>query len=343
MKKLILPLCLLLSQSLTYSAEADNFSKRHEELPDMLSLVNDQANQFLEEAVSKTNKQGSCDREKLIENLQMYFANHMSGKLVIDILKSDKFKKNSFPLNESIYNGWSFFEGAILNTSAESELALSPIIRMGEFMIGVDKLEHMFGMGSRYYKEHYLEGDDLSKVLRRGIFKEKTILGGNIIATGVFAYADLSANFNGMRFWNHMLQEYDDVLGQNIGPYIECRDGEYVAHETNKIDFSNYIDASMDESINCSKYATKKGLNRVKKALSTKSKDLGLDLNCPMSHATLDEMIHKYDYQVDGDQQNRSISDFIINDEGPGKISYLKEFKEDGYSHIKLFFERLFK
>ena len=77
--------------------------------------------------------------------------------------------------------------------------------------------------------------------------------------------------------------------------------------------------------------------------MSTKSKDLGLDLSCPMSHATLDEMIHKYDYQVDGDQQNRSISDFIINDEGPGKISYLKEFKEDGFSHIKLFFERLFK
>lgn len=308
------------------AAEADNFTGMNQELPDILGTVNKEANVSLSQAVQKTNAEGGCDRERLVENLQYYFANHTSGKLVIDILHEKKFMKRSISIDESIYSGWTLFEGAILNLSKDSDLALSPTIRMGNTVIGVDKLEHMFGMGSRYYQDYHIKGRSLSATLREGIFKEKTILGGNILATGVFSYADLSANFNGMRFWNHMLGEQKDVIGQDIGPYILCVDDKYEVNSRSSIDFSNYIDASMDESINCSKYATKKSVKRIKKAMKTMAKSLDQDVSCPMSWSKFDEMQAKYNFVIEDDKKGRTISDFILNEEGPGKVSYFNEF-----------------
>ncbi len=324
MKKLILMSLLVINQA--QAAEADNFTGMNQELPDILGTVNKEANVSLSQAVQKTNAEGGCDRERLVENLQYYFANHTSGKLVIDILHEKKFMKRSISIDESIYSGWTLFEGAILNLSKDSDLALSPTIRMGNTVIGVDKLEHMFGMGSRYYQDYHIKGRSLSATLREGIFKEKTILGGNILATGVFSYADLSANFNGMRFWNHMLGEQKDVIGQDIGPYILCVDDKYEVNSRSSIDFSNYIDASMDESINCSKYATKKSVKRIKKAMKTMAKSLDQDVSCPMSWSKFDEMQAKYNFVIEDDKKGRTISDFILNEEGPGKVSYFNEF-----------------
>ena len=324
MKKLILMSLLVLNQ--THAAEADNFTGMNQQLPDMLQLVNQEANKSLSLAVDKTNLKGGCDRDLLIENLQTYFSNHTSGKLVIDILHEKRFLKRSISIEESIYKGWSLFEGAILNISKDSALALSPTIRMGDTVIGVDKLEHMFGMGSRYYKDFHIKGKSLSKTLRNGIFKEKTILGGNIFATGVFSYADLAANFNGMRFWNHMLGEDKDVIGQNIEPYVVCVDNKYEVNSRSSIDFSNYIDASMDESINCSKYASRKSVKRINNAIKTMAKSLDQDVSCPMSWSKFDEMNAKYNIVVEDDRKDRTISDFILNEEGPGKVSYFNEF-----------------
>ena len=51
------------------------------------------------------------------------------------------------PLKESIYAGWTIFDGMILGRkkAASSPLALSPLIKIKDEVIGVDKLEHLFG------------------------------------------------------------------------------------------------------------------------------------------------------------------------------------------------------
>ena len=91
----------------------------------------------------------------------------------------------------------------------------------------------MFGMGFTYFTKHYQKGKDIKDVLSYGIALEKTILGGNVFATGVFSYGDLSANFNGMRFWNHVLQKNDDILGSehNLGPYVTCSADKWQVNE----------------------------------------------------------------------------------------------------------------
>ena len=327
MKNLIL-VSLVVYSNLTLSAEADNFTARSLNLIDVSAQVNSLANNYLRDAVKDANLLGSCDQGAkseaiLYKELTKYFANHSKGKLVQKILYTEEISKNALPLKDSVYGEWSVSNGYLLGRkkAASSPLALSPLIQIGNQIIGVDKLEHMFGMGMSYFSEHYQKNKEIEKVLKTGIFKEKTILGGNVLATGVFSYGDLSANFNGMRFWNHMLLKQDDILGKehNLGPYISCVNSEWKVEEKNSIDFKNYIDASMDESINCSKFASKSGEEKFKKALIKRNfVNLQGEAVCPLDPSLLQEMKEKY--------KAGQINHFIINDNGSDTVSYFNEF-----------------
>lgn len=314
-------LSLLLSSQISFSAEADNFTANSLSLIDVSGQVNTLANGYLKTAVEKVNLENDCDQglkseEILYTELKKYFSNHSKGELVKNILYTESIAKNSLPLKESVYGEWSPRDGYLLGRkkAASSPLALSPLIQVGDQIIGVDKLEHMFGMGFIYFKQYYGKGKSIKRILKNGIFKEKTILGGNILATGVFSYADLSANFNGMRFWNHMLLKKDDILGaqNNLGPYISCKDSKWKVEEKNSIDFRNYIDSSMDESINCSKFASKSGERKFRSAISKYTEA------CPVDAGKLKDMQIKYETQ--------NIQHFIINEDGTGTVSYLNEF-----------------
>ncbi len=310
------------------AAEADHFTRSDEVLIDESAYINNLSNEFLQIAVDKTNQSSECDDEKLYENLKVYFANHKSGLLVLDLLHTESIDKRVIPLNESIYRKWGIFNGFLLGRkkAASSPLALTPLVRVGDVNVGVDKFEHMFGMGYRYFNKYYGKNKSLKKVLKGGVAKEKTFLGGNILATGVFSYADLAANFNGMRFWNHMLQKHDDILGENLGPYITCHDNKYKV--VKNIDFKNYIDLSMDESINCSKYATKKSVRKIKKRLS-EFKHSDYSNLCSIDSDEFKELLNKYDVSISSDPKDKTsikISHYILNDDGLEDVSYFNEF-----------------
>ena len=330
MKKTLV-LCLSILSFNLVAGEADHYTNRDMPLEDISNQINELANEFLHEATTDLNAIGSCNdsiksENKLYKALTAYFANHTKGLLVKEVLHKEYVTKRLIPLKESVYQTWSIFNGYLMGkkSAANSPLALTPMIRIGEHVVGTDKLEHMFGMGQIYFKRYHLKNKKLRRVLKQGIAREKTFLGGNVFATGVFAYADLSANFNGMRFWNHILQKRDDVLGSshNIGPYIKCASGSWEVVEENPIDFRNYIDASMDESINCSKFATKKGLKKFQKGI----KKVDPTNTCPMDAKALQSMYSKYDVVTPRDKKQRKISHWILNDEGNGKVSYFNEF-----------------
>ncbi|MFA6237703.1 MAG: hypothetical protein WC635_10285 [Bacteriovorax sp.] len=316
--KLTILFSALICSSIGFGAEADNFTARTLSLVDVSGQINDLANKYLADAVETVNLETSCDQgakseERLYIELKKYFSNHSKGELVKNILYTEAVAKNSLPLKESVYGQWSVHNGYLLGRkkAAASPLALSPLIQIGEQIVGVDKLEHMFGMGFTYFAQQS-KGKSIKQILKGGILKEKTFLGGNMLATGVFSYADLSANFNGMRFWNHMLLKQDDILGaeHNLGPYIGCEGSKWKIKNT--IDFKNYIDSSMDESINCSKFANKSGAQKFQEAIAQ------LGSVCPMDKDKLLEMQNKY--------RPSNIQHFIINEEGAGTVSYFNEF-----------------
>nr|BDT29947.1 TonB-dependent receptor [Bacteriovorax sp. HI3] len=323
MKKSILSLSLLSLSFNLFAAEADNFTARTLDLADAGEEVNVLANNYLKKAIVDLNKVGGCNEEALYKELRKYFANHSKGELVKDILYRNAVAINNLPIKQSVYENWEKADGFLLGRkkAATSPLALSPLIKIGDETVGVDKFEHMFGMGFTYFTKHYQKGKDIKDVLSYGIALEKTILGGNVFATGVFSYGDLSANFNGMRFWNHVLQKNDDILGSehNLGPYVTCSASKWQVNEKNPIDFKNYIDASMDESINCSKFAGTKAVGKFKAAIKKRGfVDSNNQALCPVEPSKLQEMRQKY--------KPSGIEHLIINDEGLGKVSYFNEF-----------------
>ena len=129
-----------------------------------------------------------------------------------------------------------------------------------------------------------------------------------------------------MRFWNHVLQKREDVMGQNIGPYVTCNNDKFEAVKENPIDFTKYVDKSMDESVNCSKFATKSAVRKVRKSLERLSEEYDVEFKCPMSMEDLQSMYDKYDVTIYGDKKKRSISHFILNNDGYDDVSYFNEF-----------------
>lgn len=320
----------------TFAAETDNFSTRGVNFIDVANILNAKSNAYLDEALTKLNATGTCDEsleseERLYDELTNYFSNHKKGALVRSILYTDEVPKTVTPLRESVYKEWTPRDGYLLGgrNAVNSPLAIFPAVQIGELRVGVDKLEHMFGMGLKYFQGHYLKGKDLKSVLKNGIFREKTALGGNILATGVFSYGDLAGNFNGMRFWNHVLQKRDDVLGKayNVGPYVICSSGKWVKNVERPIDFKNYVDNTMNESVNCSRFATKDGLKKFQASLVRLNVINSPDeQGCPLNRSDLDEMIQKYNVPMPGDEDGSTIGHWIINEEGTGRVSYFNQF-----------------
>lgn len=316
---MIWPLFLFLQLNFLWAAETDHYSVDPSEVVDIAESLNRRANDYLSLAVKQTK---GCHEQALYKKLKIYFANHSKGKLGKELVLGDDFKKVNVAHNDSVYANWGILNGFLLGRkkASKSPLGLAPLIKIGDQVIGTDKIEHMFGMGFSYFHRFYFKEKSLFRVLKYGIFSEKTILGGNRLATGVFSYADLAANFNGMRFWNHILGLRKDIIGHDIGPYVECVEDKFVIVKKNPIDFRNYIDASMDESINCAKFASRGGKNR----FYSNMKKLDQVNRCPMDEDKFLEMVFKYEVYVPG--RKEPLSHWLLNYEGHGKLSFFNEF-----------------
>lgn len=334
MRNIALAFTCILSLCAT-AAEVDQFTRRFEALDDISVLVNKRANLYLEKAVHSANAKGSCQEKDLYKEMTAYFSNHLKGQLIKDLVHEEGIARHVVALEDSIYSDWTILNGSLMSmTGLANRLeVMSPEIKIGNIRVGTDKFEHMFGQGLSYFTSHYLKGKSLEKTLKKGVFKEKFILGGLFFQTGVFSYADFSANFNGMRFWNHILQLRDDVLGrqQNIGPYVECVNGEFEVVKSNPIDFTKYIDPSMDEAINCSKFATKRGQKIFDRALKKlANKDARYAGICPVDSGLNAEMYDKYNVPLETGKSEKVkdyISHWIINPTGSGSVRYTGEFK----------------
>jgi hypothetical protein len=165
------------------------------------------------------------------------------------------------------------------------------VVNMGGIQIGSDKFEHFFGRGFAYFNR-YLKGQSIERILNYGDSLERYTLGA--LTTAVYSYGDLTANFNGMRFWNHVLQRFDDPLGSeyNLGPYVVCRNEHW--EQVKQINFLDYIDAAWDEANNCSNYKNQLAVDLVKNALVELSDRDHYPYRCPMQPKKMEQLFEKY-------------------------------------------------
>lgn len=306
--KNIVFLSLLCLSANSLSSEIDSFIKREIPLTDSRKAINAKTKELFKEAIDRANAKGKGCREKyLYKSLRKNFRNHVFGKLTPWIIETNEIQRNEGHVRDTIYGDFKWYEAPIVGLLSKTfSDSTGHNIKFGEYYIGTDKFEHFLGTGYKYFKKKYKKGWTNEEVLNIGVKAEFGFMGA--ITTGVISYADQVANFNGMRFWNHVLSKNPDIFGEEFGPYVKCVDNKWEVDQ--KIDWINYMDHAWDEGINCSKFRTKRLLNSVKKRLSKYEKKTGLELSCPLDMVKLESAKDKY----------TEFMDVLINEQGHQSI-----------------------
>jgi len=99
------------------------------------------------------------------------------------------------------------YEESIFILNPTDYLTISPTVRLFGAEFGIDKLEHFFQQGYKYYtigRESSAEGKSPNEAARRAIKwgqrTERTYYG--LLVSGVYSNADLYANYAGMHFYD---------------------------------------------------------------------------------------------------------------------------------------------
>jgi hypothetical protein len=147
-------------------------------------------------------------------------------------------------IGESIYANVDYFKLKIFGVN----------VQVNGVYFGIDKLGHFLTVGFTYYKQYlraiesgHEESVAIKKALRKGVFTEKTYYGD--IVSGVFSYADLEANYQGLRFALDLCDGPNPILEQD-------EKGEWTYR--GNFDVSTYVNPNWDESYNPSSYIPKR-------------------------------------------------------------------------------------
>ncbi|PVV12296.1 MAG: hypothetical protein B6D72_08210 [gamma proteobacterium symbiont of Ctena orbiculata] len=314
-------LVLMVASSVVCAAEIDSVTTRSVALENSRAAINRIFNQRIKRGIDEANRkrisihsvgdlelyrEGEyCDEQVLYRELRkaIFESNTATWGLKgyhIDVqLRSLLARKSySLPLNDSIYRDIDYLEGISLNLKE-----LSDVVKVERELIGVDKLGHFFAEGWRYFEMVAFDDKSLYDALAWGREKESGLFGYS--TTGIFSYADLVANFNGMRFWNRVLLKQDDPLTGVIAnllqrPYVTCdiqivdsfKAGKVVkAWEFNReFDIGEFIDASWDEGNNCNSYADP----LIEAKVTKRIRDVDPDFACPSLKAACSRSRVKY-------------------------------------------------
>ncbi len=172
--------------------------------------------------------------------------------------KETKFSENIF--RKSIYweEGSSIFEKG---QSISLDKMIDEIININGILTGIDKLTHFTGSGYLYYIRYTSlieKGESIpaamEKAVRLGIFGEQNLLGR--YASGVFSFADLEANFQGLLFGIDLCEGHH--------PLLKKVDSKWILNS--HFDIRNYVNPNWDEAFNPSYYYEGQNLTLLKKS-----------------------------------------------------------------------------
>lgn len=268
----LLFLSLLATKS--YSAEVDHFSLSHLDVADSTQIIEMEINRLMAHAIERANspikkvmpkhssgrfpKRPGCNEPRLYKQLKWQLARPVVGQLETFAEESENISKRRIPFPKSIYQDFFWQESPSLVLSQR----MAAIIKINNIEIGTDKLGHFFTEGLSYFDLTEKLTTDINLGLHFGRWTESLYFGAQ--TTGVYSYADLTANFNGLRYWNKILAKQQDPLTHNtVSPYISCQNKKWVIVE--EFSFKPYIDLAWNERINCSLYRNQQLLEKAKR------------------------------------------------------------------------------
>ncbi len=139
---------------------------------------------------------------------------------------------------------WSYLSDSLFRSPAfPFVMPMARTIRVGDVYTGTDKLGHVFGFGRRYYNRYRAglargldEEEALRRVVRWGVAIERYLAGG--VLDGVFSYADVEANYQGLRLALDMCGGDAPYLAPTARGWILAR----------PVDLGRYVTPNFDES-----------------------------------------------------------------------------------------------
>jgi hypothetical protein len=269
----------------THGAEIDSLTGRTEVLDDSSGAIERRVNDALKAGVDRANRVSTgCDEDVLYRELRSALASPFIGHVIAESLNLDEaLDRRRIRRVDSIYRDL----GLLDNVSVHWK-DLSAVVRVGDVLIGVDKVGHFVVEGWHYFESAYLEGEGIVAAMDWGEGTESTYFG--LYTTGVYSYADLVADFEGLRFWLHVLGRFDDPLDTGWlpdRPYVTCRRRFWIAgerrwHLSRRLHLDRYVTPVWDEAVNCCRYRNEEIEARVRARIDELSRAAGVDYTCPI-------------------------------------------------------------
>lgn len=178
--------------------ETDQYSNRLVPIADAAPELDRVMNEALARIASRWRR--TEDRERFaFELYQEVGGLHWVDRIERHAMKSPAVEKLPQYRWHSVFRGapiWASRVGFVFGVGAT--------IRVGDTLLGTDKLGHFISQGLKYFKSH-LAGWSEERVAGRGRFNERWLFGQ--ATTSVFSNADLVANWEGYRFYRSLFED----------------------------------------------------------------------------------------------------------------------------------------
>ncbi len=233
--------------------ESDQVAPRSAPPGDALQAANAQANRLLVRAAIQTNQLTLCEASQADTRLALAQQIHrLMGRRVYVSAQGQGLPKGfgayaawleTGPVDrvspgpqQGLYGDVRFVDSPILATFGSAST-----LQLGDWLVGTDKIDHFWIQGYDYFRRSR-EGVDPQRAVDWGTRTERGIWG--LTTTGVFSFADLAANYDGLRFYSELLEPGSVLQRNDNGCVVLVR----------PFDWSEWVDWRYDEVLNPSVY-----------------------------------------------------------------------------------------
>jgi len=229
-------LALLLPAAPLAGYESDQYSHRLEPIADAAPQLNRVTNEALAAIASRW--RGPEDRGHFA--FEVY--RELGGLHWVD--RIERYAMRSEAIEKLPQYRWrSVFRGApIWATRVNFVFGVGATIRIGDSLVGSDKLGHFVSQGLKYFRSH-LAGWREERIAWRGEFNERWLFGQ--LTTSVYSNADLVANWEGYRFYRSLFED-----GAVAGEPAIVRFAAGRAAVARPFDWRDHVNDYWDEALN---------------------------------------------------------------------------------------------
>lgn len=229
-----------------FAYETDQYSNRLTPLADAAPVLDREVNAAIADIAAHWT--GPRDDNRFV----MAVFHRIGGYYWVDQLErwamdSPEVEKLPTPRRQSVYRGL-----PLHSTRVAAVFGIGPTFRIGDTLVGSDKLGHFLSQGRKFWQRWQRQRDEAGPA-RQSARIEGGIFGG--VTTGSYSNADLVANYEGYRFYRSLFE--DDVVPGKPA-ILRWQDDHWVVQRP--FAWRDHVNAYWDEALNPNAYSP--GLRR---------------------------------------------------------------------------------